>query len=320
MSFISHSRSALRGCAGRSAALSLAADHYGCSLSGGGPTDTLARIIAEGMRRSLGQPVIIENATGASATIGVGKAVRAAPDGYTISIGNWFTHVLNGAIYSLPYDLQSDFAPVALLADNPLLIESRKTLPANDLRELIVWLKSNPDKASEGTSGSGRASHVSGVFFQKLTGTRFQFVPYRGTAPAMQDLIAGQIDLMFDQLSSSLPYVRDNKIKAFAITANARSASAPEIPTVDEAGLPEFYISVWHAIWVPKGTPQEIISVLNDSVVKALADPDVCQRLTALGQEIRPRDQQTPHVLSDFHRSEIRKWWPIVKAAGISVQ
>jgi tripartite-type tricarboxylate transporter receptor subunit TctC len=289
-------------------------------LAAGGPTDVLARIVAEGMRPTLGQPVVIENVTGASATIGVGKAARAASDGYTLSIGNWFTHVLNGAIYPLSYDVQNDFSPVALLADNPLLIEGRKTLPARDLQELISWLKANPDRTSEGTSGAGSASHVSGVFFQNTTGTRFQFVPYRGTAPAMQDLVAGQIDLMFDQVSSSLPYVRDGKIKAYAVTSRNRLASAPEIPTVDEAGLPGFYISVWHAIWVQKGTPQPLVARLNTAVVNALADPGVRQRLAAVGQEIRPRDQQTPEALADFQRSEVQKWWPIIKAAGIKAQ
>ena len=232
-------------------------------LAAGGPTDTLARILAEHMSRSLGQPILIENITGASATIGVGKAARAAADGYTLTIGNWFTHVLNGAIYSLSYDLENDFAPVALLADNPLLILGKKSLRAENLQELITWLKANPDKASEGTSGVGSASHVTGLFFQGATNTRFQFIPYRGTAPAMQDLVAGHIDLMFDQVSNSLPYVRDQKIRAYAVTAKTRLASAPDIPTADEAGLSDFHISVWHAFWVPKGTPQSIIAKIN---------------------------------------------------------
>ena len=232
-------------------------------LAAGGPTDTLARIVAEGMRESLGQPVLIENVTGASATIGVGKAVHAAPDGYTLSIGNWFTHVLNGAIHPLQYNVLTDFVPIALVAENPLLIVGRKMLPANDLKELIAWLKANPDKATEGTSGIGSASHVSGVFFQNVTGARFQFVPYRGAAPAMQDLVAGRIDLMIDQVSNSLPHVRSDQIKAYAVTAKSRAAVAPEIPTVDEAGLPEFHISIWHALWAPKGTSKEIVAKLN---------------------------------------------------------
>jgi tripartite-type tricarboxylate transporter receptor subunit TctC len=289
-------------------------------LAAGGPTDTLARIFAEGMRVSLGQPVIVENVTGASATIGVGKAARAAPDGYTVSIGNWFTHVLNGAVHSLQYDVLNDFEPVSLLADNPLLIVGRKNFPAQDLKELIAWLKANPNKASEGTSGVGSASHVSGVFFQKATDTHFQFVPYRGAAPAMQDLVAGQIDLMFDQVASSLPYVRDGKIKGYAITAKTRSASAVDIPTVDEAGLSGFYISIWHALWVPKGTPNTIVAKLNAAVRHALADPDVRARLATIGQEGVSREQQTPETLGAFQKAEIEKWWPIIRAANIKTQ
>jgi tripartite-type tricarboxylate transporter receptor subunit TctC len=289
-------------------------------LAAGGPTDTLARIVAEGMRESLGQPVLIENVTGASATIGVGKAVHAAPDGYTLSIGNWFTHVLNGAIHTLQYNVLTDFVPIALVADNPLLIVGRKMLPANDLKELIAWLKANPDKATEGTSGIGSASHVSGVFFQNVTGARFQFVPYRGAAPAMQDLVAGRIDLMIDQVSNSLPQVRSDQIKAYAVTAKSRAAVAPEIPTVDEAGLPEFHISIWHALWAPKGTPKEIIAKLNEAVVNALTNANARQRLVALGQEIRPANQQTPETLAAFHKAEVDKWWPIVKTAGIKAE
>src|SRR5215210_5161966 len=289
-------------------------------LAAGGPTDTLARILAEHMSRSLGQPILIENITGASATIGVGKAARAAADGYTLTIGNWFTHVLNGAIYSLSYDLENDFAPVALLADNPLLILGKKSLPAGNLQELITWLKANPDKASEGTSGVGSASHVTGLFFQGATNTRFQFIPYRGTAPAMQDLVAGHIDLMFDQVSNSLPYVRDQKIRAYAVTAKTRLASAPDIPTTDEAGVSDFHISVWHAFWVPKGTPESIIAKINAAAVDALADPSVRERLVGLGQQIHLRQQQTPEALANFQRSEIQKWWPIIKAAGITAQ
>src|SRR3977135_4146623 len=240
-------------------------------FAAGGPTDTLARILGERMRQSLGQTIIIENTTGAAGSIGVGRVARAEPDGYTVGIGHWSTHVVNGAIYQLPYDVLNDFEPISLVASNPQLIVAKKTLPPNDLKELIAWLKANPDKASEGTAGAGSASHVSGAYFQKATGTSFQFVPYRGTGPAMQDLVAGQIDIMFDQAANSLPQVRNGSVKVYAVTAKSRLSSAPDIPTVDEAGLPSFYIAVWHALWVPKGTPKDIVARLTAAVVDALA-------------------------------------------------
>ena len=286
----------------------------------GGPTDTVGRIVAERMRVSLGQPIIIENVTGAGGTIGVGRVARAAPDGYILSVGYLGTHVLNGAIYTLQYDVLKDFEPVALLASNPQLIVAKNALPAKSLNELIAWLKANPGKASQGTAGVGSPAHVSGAYFQKETGTRFQFIPYRGAAPAMQDLVAGQIDLMFDQAVNSLPHVRGGKIRAYAVTAKTRLASAPEIPTVDEAGLPGFYISIWSGMWAPKGTPKDVVAKLNAAVVDALAHPTVRQQLADLGQEVSPRDQQTPEALGTFQRAEMEKWWPIIKTAGIKAE
>jgi len=286
----------------------------------GGPLDTLARILVERMRVSLAQPVIVENVTGASGSIGTGRVARAASDGYTLGLGNWPTHVINGAVFKLQYDVRNDFEPISLLATNPLMIVAKKAMPANDLKELIAWLKANPDKAAQGTSGAGAATHVAGVFFAKETGTRIQFVPYRGAGPAMQDLMAGQIDLMIDPAANSLPQVRAGNIKAYAVTAKSRLAAAPEIPTVDEAGLPGLYVSTWLAFFAPKGTPKNIIAKLNAAVVEALADPAVRQRLAGLGHEIPQREQQTPDTLGAFHKAEIEKWWPIIKAAGINAE
>jgi tripartite-type tricarboxylate transporter receptor subunit TctC len=285
--------------------------------SAGGPTDTIARIMAERMRGPLGQIIVVENVTGAAGTIGVGKVARAAADGYSISIGHWGTHVVNPAIYALQYDALKDFEPVAMIATNPQLIVAKKAVPAQDLQGLIAWLKANAATATQGTAGHGSASHISGVYFQNITGARFQFVPYRGAAPAMQDLVAGQVDLMIDQAANSLPQVRAGTIRAYAVTDKVRLAAAPDIPTVDEAGVPGLHIAIWHALWMPKGTPKDVIAKLNAAVVETLADAGVRQRLAQLGQEIPPREQQTPQVLFAYHQAEIEKWWPIIKAANI---
>ena len=286
-------------------------------FAAGGPTDTIARVIGEGLREALGQPIVIENVTGAAGTIGVGRVARATPDGYTIGIGQWGSHVANGAIYKLPYDLLKDFAPIAWIANGTPLIVSKNALPAADLKGLIGWLKANPGKGLQGTAGVGSPQHIAGVYLQQETGTQFQFIPYRGVAPAMQDLIAGNIDFMIDQATNSLPQVRAGKIRAYAATAKTRLPAAPEIPTVDEAGLPGFHISIWQALWAPAGTPTEIVARLNAAVVSALGNPAVVRRFADIVQEIPARDQQTPEALAALQRTEIDKWWPMIKAAGI---
>jgi tripartite-type tricarboxylate transporter receptor subunit TctC len=289
-------------------------------FAAGGPTDTIALIIADGMRKFLGQAVVTENVTGAAGTVAIGRLVQAPPDGYTVGIGHWSTNVLNGAIYALPYDLLSGLTPIALIVSNPQVIIAKKAMPANDLSEMIAWLKVNPDKALEGTAGTGSPSHIAGVYFQNRTGTRFQFIPYRGGAPAIQALLAGQMDLGFEQAANVLAHIRDGEIKAFAVTGRDRLAAAPQIPTVDEAGLPGFHISVWHGLWAPAATPREIINKLNSALVNALSDVTVRQRLADLAQDIPPAKQQTPEALAAFQKAEIEKWWPIIKAANIRVE
>jgi tripartite-type tricarboxylate transporter receptor subunit TctC len=289
-------------------------------LATGGSTDVIARVMAEALRGPLGQPVIVENVSGAGGTIGVGRVARSAPDGYTIGIGQWGTNVANGAIYPLQFDLLRDFEPVALIATQPFLIDARKTMPADDLKGLVAWLKANSGKASEGNSGIGSPSHVAGILFQNTIGTPLQMVPYRSAGLSMQDLIAGQIDILLDTPATSMPQIGAGTIKAYAVTAPRRLAVAPAIPTTDEAGLPGFYFTFWHALWAPKGTPKDVIARLNGAVVSALADPAVRKHLTDLAQDIFPPAQQTPEALGAYQKAEIEKWWPIIKAAGIKAE
>ncbi len=289
-------------------------------FSAGGPTDALARILGERMRQSLGQPILVEYVTGAGGTIGVGRAVHAAPDGYTLSIGHLGTHVVNGAIYPLNFDLVKDLEPVAKIASNPMMVVSKNDILAKNLKELIAWIKANDGRVTAGTAGVGSGSHFSGVYFGQLIGTKFQFVPYRGTGPALLDLVAGQIDIIVDQASNSLAQVKSGKIRAYAIMSNKRLAAAPEIPTVDEAGLPGFHVELWSGIWVPKGTPKDIIAKLNSAVSNALADPAVRKRLEEAGLDIPPREQQTPEALGAYQQAEVKKWWPMIKAANIKVE
>ncbi len=283
----------------------------------GGSTDVAARIMAERMRAPLGQPVIIENIGGAGGSIAVGRVARAAPDGYTIDIGQWDTHV-GSIIYKLDYDLQKDFEPIGLVSVNPQLMVAKKDLPADNLKDLVAWMKANPGKIN--FVNQNAAANVSGVLFENLTGQKVQFIPYRGAGPAMTDLVSGQVDLLVVQGAVALPQIRGGKIKAIANLSPKRSASMPDIPTSDETGVPGLYMSGWFGFWAPKGTPKDIIAKLNAAMVEALADPNVKARFTELGLDVAPREQQTPEGLAAFQKAEIEKWWPIIKEAGISTQ
>jgi len=288
-------------------------------FSAGGPTDALARILGERMRQSLGQPILVENVTGAGGTIGVARAVHAAPDGYTLSIGHLGTHVINGAIYPLNFDVVKDLEPVAKIASNPMWVVSKNAIPAKDLKELVAWLKANEGKVTAGTAGVGSGSHFSGVYLNQLIGTKLQFVPYRGTGPALLDLVGGQIDMIVDQASNSLAQVKSGKIRAYAVMSDKRLAAAPEIPTADEAGLPGFHEELWSGIWAPKGTPADIVAKLNKAVTDALADPAVRKRMEETGLDIPPREEQSPQALGAYQRAEVKKWWPMIKAANIKI-
>jgi tripartite-type tricarboxylate transporter receptor subunit TctC len=289
-------------------------------FSAGGPSDAMARVLAERMKATLGEALLIENVTGAGGSIGVGRAVRSPPDGYTISFGHLGTHVANGAIYKLGYDLVTDLEPVVLLPSNPMIVVSTNAVPAKSLNELIEWLKARPAPATAGTAGAGSGSHIAGLYFENVTGIKLQYVPYRGTAPAMNDLIAGQIDVIVDQTSNSIAQVRAGNIRAYAVTADKRVEQASDVPTTDEAGLPGFHMTLWSGLWVPKDTPKDIVAKLNASAVDALNDPAVRKQLENLGLQMPPADQLSPEALGSWQKAEIAKWWPMIKAANVKVE
>jgi tripartite-type tricarboxylate transporter receptor subunit TctC len=288
-------------------------------FAAGGPSDAMARILGERMRTVLGQPLVIENVTGAGGSVGVGRVVRSPADGYTIGFGHLGTHVANGAVYKLGYDLVADLEPIVMLPSNPMIIVSKNAVPAKTLNELLAWLKSRPEPVTAGTAGLGSGSHIAGLYFENATGIQLQFVPYRGTAPAMNDLVAGQIDVIIDQTSNSINQVRAGTIRAYAVTDDKRVASAPDIPTTDEAGLPGFHMTLWSGLWAPKGTPKEIVAKLNAAAVDALNDPSVQKQFENLGLQMPLSNQLTPQALGDWQKAEIAKWWPMIKAAHIAV-
>jgi tripartite-type tricarboxylate transporter receptor subunit TctC len=289
-------------------------------FSAGGPTDAMARILADHMRTTLGQNIVIENVTGAAGSLGVGRVVRAAPDGYTVSIGHLGTHVANGAIYKLGYDLVADLEPVVLLPSNPMIIVSKNAVPAKTLKELIEWLKAKPTPATAGTAGAGSGSHIAGLYFENVTGIKLQYVPYRGTAPALTDLVAGQIDIIIDQTSNSIAQVRAGTIRAYAVTDNKRVESAADVPSADEAGLNGFHMTLWSGLWVPKNTPKDIAAKLNAAAVDAMSDPAVRKKFEDLGLQMPPKDKLSPEALGAWQKAEIEKWWPMIKAANVKVE
>jgi tripartite-type tricarboxylate transporter receptor subunit TctC len=282
----------------------------------GGPLDTVARIISERMQTALKQSIVIENVAGASGTVGVARAVRAEPDGNTVCVGNWPTHVVNGAMFNLNYDLVEDFAPVALLVSNPYIMLVKKNLRAKNVAELIAHLKANPGGATLGTAGPGSGQHIGGLYFQNITGTSMRFVPYRaGAIDILKDLVGGHIDLTFEQAISALPSIRGGIVNAYAVASPTRLRALPDVPSADEAGAPGVHISAWTGLFVPKGTPKDRIAVLTKAAIESLADPALVQRLEDLGQTIPPPEQQTAEALHAYHKAEIARWWPLIKAA-----
>jgi len=283
----------------------------------GGSTDTAARIIGDRMRPVLGQTVVIENVGGAGGSIAVGRLARAAPDGYTIDIGQWDTHV-GSIIYPLKYDLQKDFEPIGLMSVNPQLMIARKGFPADDLKGLVAHMKANPGMAT--FVDQNAAAKVTGILMQQSTGTTIQFIPYRGAGPAMQAMLGGQVDLMVVQAAVTLPQARAGTVKILANLSPSRSPVVPGVPTSDESGIPGLYASGWFGLFAPKGAPKETIAKLNAAMVQALAEPAVRARFSDLGLDIASREQQTPEGLAAFHKAEIEKWWPVIKAAGIKAE
>lgn len=288
----------------------------------GGPTDALARILADGMKKALGQTIVVETVDGASGTIATGRVVHAAPDGYTIGIGNWSSHVGSPAVYKLDYDVLTDLQPISLLAASPLWILGKEAIPPKTATELIAWVKKRPptDPATFGTVGTGSAAQLCGIYFQQKTGAHLQFVPYKGAGPALQDLLGGHIDLACLEATSSLPSVQAGKMKAFAVLSEQRWQKSPNTPTMVETGVPGLTITFWHGLWTTKGTPKDVVAKLDKAVQTALADPAVKQRLEALGQVIFPRSQQTPAALAAYQKAETEKWWPVIRAADIKTQ
>ena len=289
-------------------------------FAAGGPTDLMARIVGERMAKELGQQFIIDNTTGAAGSIATGKAVRAAPDGYTVQIGHVGTNVANGTIYkSLNYDLLTDLTPITRLPQNPMLVVSSLQVPTKTLKELVDYLKANPDKVPGGTAGIGSGAHLGALAFFAATGVTYQLVPYRGTGPAMQDLMANQIQVMVDQSSNSLPQVQAGKIRAYGITARTRSPAAPEIPTTAEGGYP-MEVSIWHGLWAPKGTPPEIVARLNAAAITTLQDPAIRKRLEELGQDIPTPAEMAPATFAAFQKDEYARWKKILEAANVKIE
>jgi tripartite-type tricarboxylate transporter receptor subunit TctC len=289
-------------------------------LAPGGSTDVIGRLTAEGMSKTLGAPIVVENVSGAGGSTGVGRVVKSAPDGYTFMIGQWGTNVATGAIYNLSFDLLADLQPIGLIATQPFLIVARKTMEAKDLKELMAWIKANPQKATQGHAGVGSPGHVSGIFLQNAMGLKWAMVAYRSAGPALQDVITGNIDIALDTPATSRAHIEAGTIKAFAVTSKSRIPALPNLPTVEEAGVPGYTFSFWHALWAPKGIPAEATAKLNAALKAALADQGMRAKLIGLSQEIFPAEQQTPQALAAFQKAEIERWWPVIKAAGIKPQ